>query len=120
MQRRALRLADHAPGAALTRYTFHSDCDCELLLPLYREYGLGMFSRLDAEFALVIYDGEKDTLIAARDPIGIRPLFYGYDHSWCHRLCQRGQEPGGSVRPGAAPSLPATTMPTASSSATPI
>ena len=63
------------------RYTFHSDCDCELLLPLYREYGLGMFSRLDAEFALVIYDGEKDTLIAARDPIGIRPLFYGYDHT---------------------------------------
>ena len=63
------------------RYTFHSDCDCELLLPLYREYGLGMFSRLDAEFALVLYDGEKDTLIAARDPIGIRPLFYGYDHT---------------------------------------
>ena len=40
-----------------------------------------MFSRLDAEFALVLYDGEKDTLIAARDPIGIRPLFYGYDHT---------------------------------------
>ena len=63
------------------RYTFRSDSDCELLLPLYREYGLGMFSRLDAEFALVLYDGEKDTLIAARDPIGIRPLFYGYDHT---------------------------------------
>ena len=38
-----------------------------------------MFARLDAEFALILYDGEKDDLIAARDPIGIRPLYYGYD-----------------------------------------
>ena len=42
------------------------------------EYGLDMFSKLDAEFATVIYDGAKDSYIAARDPIGIRPLFYGY------------------------------------------
>ena len=59
-------------------YTFASDSDCEILLPLYREYGLKMFSMLDAEFALVLYDGEKDEYIAARDPIGIRPLYYGY------------------------------------------
>ena len=58
-------------------YAFSSDSDCEILLPLYREYGLKMFSRLDAEFALVLYDGEKDEYIAARDPIGIRPLYYG-------------------------------------------
>ena len=38
-----------------------------------------MFARLDAEFALILYDGEMDELIAARDPIGIRPLYYGYD-----------------------------------------
>ena len=61
------------------KYAFQSDSDCELLLPLYREYGLAMFSMLDAEFAMVIYDSKKDTYIAARDPIGIRPLFYGYD-----------------------------------------
>jgi asparagine synthase (glutamine-hydrolysing) len=36
---------------------------------------------LDAEFAMILYDGEKDTYIAARDPIGIRPLFYGYSKS---------------------------------------
>ena len=60
-------------------YQFRSGSDCELLLPLYREYGLEMFSKLDAEFALILYDGEKDELIAARDPIGIRPLYYGYD-----------------------------------------
>ena len=32
---------------------------------------------LDAEFALVLYDVEEDSYIAARDPIGIRPLYYG-------------------------------------------
>ena len=59
-------------------YKFASDCDCEILLPLYYEYGLDMFRHMDAEFALIMYDSRKDRLIAARDPIGIRPLFYGY------------------------------------------
>ena len=58
-------------------YVFHSGSDCEILLPLYREHGLDMFQMLDAEFALVLYDGERDRLIAARDPIGIRPLYWG-------------------------------------------
>ncbi len=58
-------------------YTFQSGSDCELLLPLYREYGVEMFKRLDAEFALILYDGERDVFLAARDPIGIRPLYYG-------------------------------------------
>ena len=61
------------------KYSFHSESDCEILLPLYREYGLGMFEKLDAEFALILYDGREDSYLAARDPIGIRPLFYGYD-----------------------------------------
>ncbi len=58
-------------------YQFDSDCDCEIILPLYKEYGTDMFKLLDAEFAMVIDDGSS--LIAARDPIGIRPLYYGYD-----------------------------------------
>ena len=60
-------------------YKFVSDSDCELLLPLYEEYGTDMFALLDAEFALIIYDGKTHEYIAARDPIGIRPLFYGLD-----------------------------------------
>ena len=62
-------------------YKFQSDCDCEILLPLYYEYGLDMFRHMDSEFALIMYDSRKDRLIAARDPIGIRPLFYGYSKS---------------------------------------
>ena len=61
------------------KYTFTSGSDCEILLPMYYEYGTDMFKMLDAEFALIIYDGEKKEYIAARDPIGIRPLYYGYD-----------------------------------------
>ena len=60
-------------------YTFKSGSDCEILLPLYREHGVNMFDMLDAEFALVIYDGRSGEFIAARDPVGIRPLYYGYD-----------------------------------------
>lgn len=60
-------------------YTFASDSDCEILLPLYEKYGTDMFRMLDAEFALVLYDAKQDSFIAARDPIGIRPLHYGYD-----------------------------------------
>ena len=61
------------------KYAFESDSDCEILLPLYKEYGTEMFAMLDAEFACIIYDGEAKEYIAARDPIGIRPLYYGYD-----------------------------------------
>ena len=60
-------------------YTFKSDSDCEILLPMYREYGTAMFAMLDAEYACIIYDGKTGEYIAARDPIGIRPLYYGYD-----------------------------------------
>ncbi|MCI9127994.1 MAG: asparagine synthase B [Eubacterium sp.] len=63
------------------KYTFKSESDCEILLPLYKEYGVKMFEMLDAEFALILYDGETGQYIAARDPIGIRPLYYGYDRS---------------------------------------
>ena len=60
-------------------YSFASDSDCEILLPMYFEYGTDMFSLLDAEFACIIYDGRTGEYIAGRDPIGIRPLYYGYD-----------------------------------------
>ena len=60
-------------------YSFQSDSDCEIILPMYFEYKTEMFARLDAEFACIIFDGKTGEFIAARDPIGIRPLYYGYD-----------------------------------------
>lgn len=56
---------------------FESESDCEIILPLYERYGVEMFKQLDAEFACVIYDGNTGEYIAARDPVGIRPLYYG-------------------------------------------
>lgn len=58
---------------------FESDSDCEILLPLYEELGCDMFKELDAEFACILVDTKHHHVIAARDPIGIRPLYYGYD-----------------------------------------
>ena len=40
-------------------YTFESDSDCEIILPLYYKYGLDMFKHLDAEFAMILYDSRK-------------------------------------------------------------
>ncbi len=58
-------------------WPMYSGSDCEILLPLYYQYDLELFKTLDAEFAMIIYDHKKDEIIAARDPIGIRPLYYG-------------------------------------------
>lgn len=60
-------------------YQFKSHSDCEVLVPMFRDLGIEkMCQHLDAEFALVIWDNTKKMLVAGRDPIGIRPLFYGY------------------------------------------
>ena len=60
-------------------YNFHSNSDCEILIPLYYKYGIEIMCKmLDAEFALVLYDNETKSIMAARDPMGIRPMFYGY------------------------------------------
>ena len=60
-------------------YEFVSNSDCEVLIPLYKKYGLDtMCKMLDAEFAFVLYDQTTKRVVAARDPVGIRPMFYGY------------------------------------------
>ena len=58
---------------------FISESDCEVLLPLYEKYGVDMFAMLDAEYVLILFDAKSGGFVAARDPIGIRPLYYGYD-----------------------------------------
>lgn len=59
-------------------YDYRSTSDCEVLLPLIQNVGIVAAAQaLDAEFALVYFNGQNKELQAARDPIGIRPLFYG-------------------------------------------
>ena len=60
-------------------YKFKSHSDCEVLVPMFAKLGIEkLCQELDAEFALVIWDAMNKRVVAGRDPIGIRPLFYGY------------------------------------------
>ena len=55
-----------------------SDSDCEVLYPLFKTLGIErMLPMLDGVFSFALLSGQK--LYLARDPIGIRPLFYGRD-----------------------------------------
>jgi len=58
------------------KYTFTTDSDTEVILHLYREKGPDCVRALDGMFGFAIFDGEDFML--ARDPIGIKPLYYGY------------------------------------------
>lgn len=59
-------------------HNFISGSDCEVLLPFFHQYGIAsLCANLDGEFAFVLYDGLSKTFYAVRDPMGIRPLFYG-------------------------------------------
>ena len=60
-------------------YTYHSHSDCEVLLPMIAVDSMyDLCNELDGEFAFVAYNKTTQQIFAARDPIGIRPLFYGY------------------------------------------
>lgn len=61
-----------------TEYEFQSGSDCEVILPLYKKWGLKkLCAHLDAEFAFCLYDKVEEKFVVARDSIGIRPLFFG-------------------------------------------
>ena len=55
---------------------FRTKSDSEVILNLYREYGLACFDELRGEFAFILYDKAKRLLIAARDRFGIKPLYF--------------------------------------------
>jgi asparagine synthase (glutamine-hydrolysing) len=63
-------------------YKFQSDSDCEVIIPMFLKQGIRKTALgLDAEFVFVIYDSQQGKYFAARDPVGIRPMFYGYTES---------------------------------------
>lgn len=60
-------------------HRFRTRSDSEIALHLYQEMGAECLEHLRGEFAFVIWDEEKETLFAARDRFGIKPLFYVED-----------------------------------------
>ena len=57
-------------------HRFYTQTDTEVLIHLYEEKGADMFSLLNGQFALAIWDENEQSLLLARDRVGIRPLFY--------------------------------------------
>ncbi len=61
------------------KYEFQTGSDCEVILALYREKGIDFLEDLSGIFAFVLYDEERDEFLIARDPIGVIPLYIGFD-----------------------------------------
>jgi asparagine synthase (glutamine-hydrolysing) len=57
---------------------FQSATDTEVILHLYEKYGEACVERLNGMFAFAIWDGRHDRLFAARDHLGIKPLYYAH------------------------------------------
>jgi asparagine synthase (glutamine-hydrolysing) len=85
---------------------FRTQTDTEVLLHLYAEKGEAMVDDLRGMFAFGLWDAEKNGLLLARDPYGIKPLYYA-DDGWTLRFASqvkallaggkvsRDQEPAG-------------------------
>ncbi|KAL4794369.1 nucleophile aminohydrolase [Aspergillus venezuelensis] len=57
-------------------YEFRSNSDCEIVIALYRHYGISFLSKLRGEFALVLWDAKRKLLFAARDRYGVKSLYH--------------------------------------------
>lgn len=60
-------------------YAFKTKSDCEIILPLYEEFGVDFVDKLQGMFAFILYNETDNSYLIARDHIGIIPLYTGYD-----------------------------------------
>jgi len=67
---------------------FYTDSDTEVLLAMFARYGTDMFARLRGMYAIAIWDKKKRRLLLARDPYGIKPLYYA-DDGWTCRVASQ-------------------------------
>ncbi|HVH78991.1 MAG TPA: asparagine synthetase B, partial [Stellaceae bacterium] len=67
---------------------FRSDTDTEVLLHLYAWKGEAMLAELRGMFAFALWDSDAGRLLLARDPYGIKPLYYA-DDGWTFRLASQ-------------------------------
>lgn len=67
-------------------YDFQTNSDCEVIIPLYEQQGTEGLSRLNGIYAFVLYDKTKKAFLIARDPIGVIPLYWGWDSEGNHYI----------------------------------
>ena len=83
---------------------FVSESDSETILQLYAREGGAMVSKLRGMFSIAIWDSEKEELFLARDPMGIKPLYYHDDGRSIRFASQvKAIEAGGAVKGGIEP-----------------
>jgi asparagine synthase (glutamine-hydrolysing) len=58
---------------------FRTASDCEPLVHMYERMGPELVQHLDGDFSFVLWDSKKKQFLAARDPLGVNTLYYGYD-----------------------------------------
>ena len=71
-------------------YRFRTDSDTEVLLQLYADRGLAMTKSLRGMFAFALWDARSRQLVLARDPLGIKPLYYA-DDGWTFRFASQAK-----------------------------
>ena len=59
-----------------SEFKFKGNSDCEIVIALYKHYGISFLSHLRGEFALVLYDARRKLFFAAKDRYGIKSLYY--------------------------------------------
>ncbi|KAM3274151.1 hypothetical protein ACQJBY_043368 [Aegilops geniculata] len=64
--------------AQLSSHTFRTGSDCEVIAHLYEEHGENFIDMLDGVFSFVLLDTRDNSFIAARDAIGVTPLYIGW------------------------------------------
>ncbi len=67
---------------------FSSNSDTEVILQLYQRHGIEMLKMLRGMFAFALWDEQKQALLLARDPYGIKPLYYA-DDGWTMRFASQ-------------------------------
>ena len=60
-------------------YKYQTNSDCEVIIPLFKEYGKDLLNHLNGIFSFFLYDKLENAFFVARDPIGVIPLYMGKD-----------------------------------------
>lgn len=87
--------------ARTTGWSFRSRTDTEVILAGWMAWGEALLDRIEGMYAFALWDGRRDELVLARDPVGIKPLFFA-EHSGTVVFASevKGVLPGLGFRPG--------------------